>query len=86
MEQGSGPIVVAGKYTLVERLDASGVFETYRATDSSGRTLVVKKRRHGDDRRLAGTHAHRAAGSIACGTKGSGHPLGQERLTHERTG
>jgi hypothetical protein len=37
MEQGSGPIVVAGKYTLVERLDASGIFETYRATDSSGR-------------------------------------------------
>ena len=48
MEQAGGPVVVAGKYTLVERLDAGGVFETYRASDLGGRTVVVKILRGAD--------------------------------------
>ena len=48
MEQAGGPVVVAGKYTLVERLDAGGVFETYRAADLGGRTVVVKILRGAD--------------------------------------
>ena len=54
MVQGAGPVVVAGKYTLAERLDAGGVFATYRATDLGGRTVVVKLLRGADPAVIAG--------------------------------
>ena len=65
MAQGAGPVMVAGKYTLVERLDAGGVFETYRATDLGGRTVVVKLLRGADPSVIAGVGRAAESGVLA---------------------